>query len=353
MTENNETIEIIHPTETTGTKKQLLLFLLVAYGVTYAMGLLTWYGSATSTDTSPFPNAQMFYPAAGVMLAYLVTRWKDELLPRWFYLCFLLVTAAMLVCAALSVFVPGQPLILNGQSISMWSMISQYIMIGGTILSWITLLLSGKKRRTAYGLGWKQWKSSLLCILVFFVIYFGRAAIVYIVSGQAAIISQILLDPATWIYLLTMPLNFLLVFAPFFGEEYGWRYYLQPILQKRFGLRGGVLILGVVWGLWHIFLDFFFYTTPDKGLIMTLSQIITCVTLGIFFAWAYLKTNNIWVPVILHFMNNNLTLVVANEYSTDVIQNQEVTWAMIPSSLILNGILFGLFLLAKEFRKER
>lgn len=25
-------------------RKQLLLFLLIAYGVTYAMGLLTWYG---------------------------------------------------------------------------------------------------------------------------------------------------------------------------------------------------------------------------------------------------------------------------------------------------------------------
>ena len=351
MTENNETLEIMNPAETTDMKTQLLLFLLVAYGVTFAMGLLTWYGRFITADLSPFPNAQMFYPAAGVMLAYLVTRRKDDLLPKWFYLCFLLVTAAMLLCAVFSVFLPGQPLMLNGQSLSMWSVISQYIMIGGTILCWITLLLSGKKRRAVYGLSWKQGRSSLWCILIFFLLYFGRAAITYIISGQADMVMTILKDPATIIYLLSTPLNFLLAFAPFLGEEYGWRYYLQPILQKRFGLRGGVLLLGVAWGIWHIFLDFFSYATPATGLIMTLSQIITCVTLGIFFAWAYLKTNNIWVPVILHFMNNNLILVVANEYSADILQDQQVTWSALPLSMILNGILFGFFLLAKEFRK--
>ena len=127
-----------------------------------------------------------------------------------------------------------------------------------------------------------------------------------------------------------MPVNFILAFAAFFGEEYGWRYYLQPLLQKRFGLRKGVLILGVVWGLWHLPCDFFYYVTPDKGLIMTAAQIITCVTLGIFFAWAYMKTGNIWVPVILHYMNNNLAPVIANTYSADIFQNQEITWGMLP-----------------------
>ena len=118
-------------------------------------------------------------------------------------------------------------------------------------------------------------------------------------------------------------------------------------------MRQGVLILGVAWGLWHIFLDFFFYTTPDRGLIMTVSQIITCLGLGIFFAWAYLKTDNIWVPVILHFMNNNLAPVMANNYSMDVLENQQVTWVMVPQTLLLNGVVFGLFLLSKEFRVKK
>lgn len=339
-------------TDTADTRKQLQIFLLIAYGVTLVMGLLTWYGSTISAEMSAFPNAQMFYPAAGVALAYLFTCRKDSLLPKCFYICFLFVTVLMLLCAVGAVAMPGQMMELSGQSISLWSMLSQYLMIGGTILCWITLLISGKKRRAAYGLCWRNWKASLLCILVFLGLYFGRAAFVYIADGQADVVLAIVQDPATWIYLATTPLNFILAFAPFFGEEYGWRYYLQPVMQKRFGLRGGVLLLGVAWGIWHVFLDFFFYTTPDRGLIMTISQMITCVTLGIFFAWAYMKTNNIWVPVILHFLNNNLTVVVTNTYSADILQNQQVTWGMLPMSLLLNGILFGVFLFAKEFRKS-
>ena len=274
MKEQNETTPILDPANTSDTKKQLLIFILVAYGVTYAMGLLTWYGSAVSAELSAFPNAQMYYPAAGVMLAYMITRWRDDMLPKWFFLCFTLLTIAMLLCAVLSVFLPMQPTGLNDQSVSMWAVISQYIIIGGTILCWIPFLASGRKRRAVYGLGWKQWKTSLLCILLFLALYFGRAAIFYLAEGHIDMIVKIVQDPATWLYLLIMPINFFLAFTPFFGEEYGWRYYLQPILQKRFGVRGGVLLLGVAWGIWHVFLDFFFYTTPDRGLIMTLSQIM-------------------------------------------------------------------------------
>lgn len=85
---------------------------------------------------------------------------------------------------------------------------------------------------------------------------------------------------------------------------------------------------------------------------MTVSQIITCLGLGIFFGWAYLKTENIWVPVILHYLNNNLIVVVANEYTAGVLQNQAVTWEMIPAAILLNGVLFGVFILSKEFRKK-
>lgn len=339
-------------TETGKTKKQFIIFLLIAYGVTYVLGFLTWYGSTIPVEMSVFPTAQMFYPAAGVMLAYLVTQWKDEDMPRVFYICFLAVTLLMIICCIMAVITPGDPVTVNGQTFSRWSLIAQYIAVFGSVLSWITLLISRQDRREAYGLSWNNWKSSLLCIFVFLVLYFGRAAIAFVFEGETGMILETVKNPMAWWYLAIMPVNFVLSFAPFLGEEYGWRYYLQPLLQKRFGMRQGVLILGAAWGLWHIFLDFFFYTTPDRGLIMTVSQIITCLGLGIFFAWAYMKTENIWVPVILHFLNNNLILLVANDYSMEVMQNQAVTWEMIPSAFLLNGVLFGVFILSKEFRKK-
>ncbi len=104
-------------TETAKSKKQFLIFLLIAYGLTYVMGILTWYGSTIPVDVSAFPSAQMFYPAAGVMLAYLLTEGKDSLVPKWFYLCFLLVTLIMIALCVVSVAMPEQTVTLMEQPV--------------------------------------------------------------------------------------------------------------------------------------------------------------------------------------------------------------------------------------------
>lgn len=70
-------------------KKQLIIFTVIAYGITYILGLLMWYGYGTGADLGAFPNAQMLYPAAGVMLAYLITRKKDKNMPKAFFVFFL------------------------------------------------------------------------------------------------------------------------------------------------------------------------------------------------------------------------------------------------------------------------
>ena len=45
-------------------KKQLKIFIIVAYGITFLMGGLMAYGNGRQLDVSAFPNAQMMYPAA-------------------------------------------------------------------------------------------------------------------------------------------------------------------------------------------------------------------------------------------------------------------------------------------------
>lgn len=36
------------------------------------------------------------------------------------------------------------------------------------------------------------------------------------------------------------------------GEEIGWRCFLQPVLQSRFGVLLSSIIVGILWGVWHI-----------------------------------------------------------------------------------------------------
>ena len=87
-------------------KKRLWIYLAVAYGITFLMGLLMWYGNAKGADVGVFPNAQMMYPAAGVMLGLLLTKKGDKTLPKGLYILFLLLTAVMIGVSVISVFAP-------------------------------------------------------------------------------------------------------------------------------------------------------------------------------------------------------------------------------------------------------
>ena len=333
-------------------KRQMAIFLIVAYGVSYALGFFMWYGYAKGADVSVFPSAQMLYPAAGVMLAYLLTRKEDSRMPKWFFRGVVFVTAMMIVLSIVSVAVP-KTMTSMGVSVSLWAITSQYILIIGSVVCWVLYLISSKEKREAYGFRWKNSKASVACILLFLLLYFLRTVLSYAVSGQLEYFLAVILgNPLTWISLFTLGINFFLVYIAFLGEEYGWRYYLQPFLQRKFGLRKGVLILGVVWGIWHLPLDFFYYVTPEYGVAMTVNQIINCVTLGIFLGFAYMKTENIWVPVIIHFLNNNLIMVISGAFSAEVLENNSVSWMQIPITLLIDVLLFGLFIFAKQYRRD-
>lgn len=321
-------------------KKQLGIYVIIAYGITFLMGLPMGLGYNRGLDVSVFPNAQMMYPAAGVMLAYLITEKGKAELPKRFFITYLAATVLMLASAVGSVLLPDIT----------WMGICNLVMVGGSVLAWIMLLTEKKEKRIAYGLKGKNIKASVFCVLLFVGLYLLRAILSYAVSGQMSAVGEIAGNPMTWIMAGSLIINFFLVFIAFFGEEYGWRYYLQPLLQSRFGKRRGVILLGVVWGLWHLPVNFFYYS-PGPGLISAAGQQITCITLGIFFAYAYMKTENIWVPVVLHFLNNNLVPIITGTYSADIIQGQTMSWADLIPLLVVNGVLFGGFLAAKEFRE--
>ena len=38
---------------------------------------------------------------------------------------------------------------------------------------------------------------------------------------------------------------------PAMGEEAGWRGFLAPALERRFGAKGSALLTGLIWGIWH------------------------------------------------------------------------------------------------------
>ena len=119
------------------------------------------------------------------------------------------------------------------------------------------------------------------------------------------------LDYKFWLKeVIVIPLVFFHVLV-YFGEEYGWRFFLQPRLQKKFGKIKGVILLGVIWGIWHLPLILFYCSTPENFFYAVTHQITGCIFLSIVFAYFYEKSGSLWCVVLLHFMTNAIAGIVA------------------------------------------
>jgi membrane protease YdiL (CAAX protease family) len=51
------------------------------------------------------------------------------------------------------------------------------------------------------------------------------------------------------------------------GEEFCWRGFLQPHMVREFGLAKGLIILGVVWGIWHLPVNLAGYNNPEYPIL--------------------------------------------------------------------------------------
>lgn len=349
-------------------KKQIIIFLLVAYGVTWLMSILMYVGLRKGVNLTSFVNTQMYYPACGVMLAKMTTKRKEEQLPIAAYICFLVGTVIMMTISVMTVFIPAIGLTITGGT-TVDQLISSVIIMLVSVPVYILFWTYGREARENAGVVRKNMGISAVLIALFIVLLISRIALSLTFDGvfygsvsdnwkewisalsDAINTKDPSLQTSAWMLnLLSLPFNFFLTFSAFFGEEYGWRYFLQPIMMKKFGKIKGIILLGLIWGLWHICVDFMFYTTVD-GPKMFVSQIITCVSVGIFWGYVYMKTQNIWVTVIMHYINNNLAVLIGGGTDAGALQNQSVAWKDIPV-LLISSLVFAAFIFAKEYREN-
>jgi membrane protease YdiL (CAAX protease family) len=90
-----------------------------------------------------------------------------------------------------------------------------------------------------------------------------------------------------------------------FGEEYGWRSYLQGELIKLGKVRG-VLLLGVIWGVWHYPVIWMGHNYPGYPVWGSLVFTAYTILLGFVLSYAMLKTGSIWLVAFLHAINNQV-----------------------------------------------
>jgi len=92
-----------------------------------------------------------------------------------------------------------------------------------------------------------------------------------------------------------------------FGEEFGWRAYLQPRLMS-LGPRKAVLLVGVIWAVWHwpsIFLGYnyglAYWGAPVVGPLLWVWVLLPS---SVFLGWLTLRSGSVWPAAIAHGVNN-------------------------------------------------
>jgi len=88
-----------------------------------------------------------------------------------------------------------------------------------------------------------------------------------------------------------------------FGEEYGWRGYLQSELVHLGRIRG-VGLLGIIWGVWHWPIIWLGYNYPGQPVLGSLLMTAYTLVLSYFLAYAVFKSKGVWTAAYLHALNN-------------------------------------------------
>jgi membrane protease YdiL (CAAX protease family) len=127
--------------------------------------------------------------------------------------------------------------------------------------------------------------------------------------------------------LLPALLTGLLISGP--GEELGWRGYALPRLQAAHGPLAASLLIGVVWGVWH--LPIWLWSSSSGGAAFVSEFALFVVGLCAFsvvFTWVYNHTGaSMWMVVLLH------AAVTASYNSLSVLLGPASVGTWVPSVL--------------------
>jgi membrane protease YdiL (CAAX protease family) len=88
------------------------------------------------------------------------------------------------------------------------------------------------------------------------------------------------------------------------GEEIGWRGYALPRLGALFGFAKGSLLLGVIWGLWHLPLYYYAAALRTYGQSCPFSILVT-ISISVAMAWLYVNTGgSLFLATLMHWSIN-------------------------------------------------
>lgn len=150
-------------------------------------------------------------------------------------------------------------------------------------------------------------------------------------EGQLELIENVLMRDASAVFNLIM-----IALTPAVCEELLFRGYVQRQAERSLGVAGGIVLTGVLFGLFHL----------------RLTQLLPLATLGCYLAWLTWRTRSLWPAVAVHLLNNGAAVLIAAYLADrpgselDELETMSVPWYFV----VAGGITFVLVLSALRRR---
>ena len=319
------TIENITETKLSPNWRHVGVFLGLTFGLTYLLNLIIYLrGGLNAPGIVAILQLQMLLPAFSAIVLGLfffpespIYRGRAAGRGRWFYYYFLFLTVVYILGTVGVLLAPSQ------QFIAVMASIPLLLALAGLLILIVLRFVAGREAMAQVGLSWGSFRYYLLFGLGFVVYYILQAAL----NASFGLGGAKLTPPPALPGLNLSPNLFLILagvqsvlLAPIlavviaFGEEYGWRGYLQNELFKLGRVRG-VLLLGLIWGAWHWPLILMGYNYPGYPLLGLLLMALYTIGLAIVLGYAVLKTGSVLLSAYLHALNNQvLAFIIAMGY---------------------------------------
>ncbi|MFJ3667173.1 CPBP family intramembrane glutamic endopeptidase [Streptomyces sp. NPDC090106] len=205
--------------------------------------------------------------------------------------------------------------------------------IGGAFL--VTALADGRAGLRAWGRRFLKWRVSWRW-------YAGTivAVPVLLTVASAALADRDPVWPSPLVLAALVPGLILQMVTTGLAEEPGWRDFAMPRLQRRYGPVGASLVVGPLWGVWHLPL---FLTEwggwPDVPPTLPLEFCATTVTFSFVLTWVFNRTGeSLPLAMLAHTGVNNFFSVAWTDMFPTLDQQDSIR-AFLLASTVVAGVL--------------
>ena len=146
-----------------------------------------------------------------------------------------------------------------------------------------------------------------------------------------------MLVPSIWVFI---PYLFFMIFLGGGQEEFGWRGYALPILENKFGIWFANIILGIIWGCWHI--PMWFITGLSQYYMSFVGFLLLTVGYSFIFSWVRnISSNKPFSGLYVHGVTNAFIPFMPILIMQDGVP-QHRFWIWVVLTLII-GIIITIF----------